>query len=169
MQEEHITFDITGAVVARAEMHRAARPRRGPPTPEHVLLVVEEDEVISELLFFYESHDPLDILEAYWNGSLDHVGTDEGIETSAELTPTAPPPTPTSSTEALQGSVDNSTDSNTTQNNTANDSSIQITEVIINNNLTIDIADNDDKTSNDDIEEEKEEEGKGGDKGDHAN
>ena len=158
-------FNIENAHVARAEMHRAPRPRRGPPTPEHVLLVVEDDDVISQILYFSQSHDPLDILEAYWNQSLDYVVPDEGIETTAEVTPPAPPPTPTSSTEAVHGSTETKPDIETLPqaNNNDTDSSVEITDIIINTNRTIDISN--DKADSESKEEGGEEENTEG----HAN
>ena len=158
-------FNIENALVARAEMHRAPRPRRGPPTPEHVLLVVEDDDVISQILYFSQSHDPLDILEAYWNQSLDYVVPDEGIETTAEVTPPAPPPTPTSSTEAVHGSTETKPDIETAPqaNHNDTDSSVEITDIIISTNHTIDISN--DKADSESKEEGGEEENTEG----HAN
>ena len=158
--EEHIAFNIQNA-----EMHRAPRPRRGPPTPEHVLLVVEDDDVISKVLYFFQSHDPLDILEAYWNQSLDYVVPDEGIETTAEITPPAPLPTPTSSTEAVNGSAETKTEVETPpqSNHNDTDSSVEITDIIISANVTIDIS-----NDKDDLEDKGEGEGGESTEG-HAN
>ena len=144
-QDQPITFNVEGALIARAEMLRAPRPRRAPPCPEHILIVLEEDEMISELLYFYSSHDPLDILEAYWNSSIDIVVSDEGIEISAEVTPPASSITPSSSMETQQGSTESKpdmvTNTSTQTVSTETDSSVEITHIVIPGEATIDIVD----------------------------
>ena len=87
--------------------------------PEHVLLVVEDFDTLTHVLTFQQAYDPEEILNAYWDGSINMTMPDEGFEATGSITPTAPPPTPTSSTEAVKGSSDtelpsqgNSTSSN---------------------------------------------------------
>ena len=91
-------------MVAEANLDAAPRPRRLNDTPEHVLLVLEDNNVITHILNFRESHNPEDILEAFWNRSINIVTPDEGFEASASASPPPPPPTPSSSTEAQRGS-----------------------------------------------------------------
>ena len=165
-----VFFNAQDALVARAEMLRAPRPHRQPPPPDHILIVVEQDEVISELLYFFTSHDPLDILEAYWNQSIDYVVPDEGIETTAESTPPAPPPTPTSSTEAQHGSSDNDDKAIIkpvpTEVSTDADSSVEVTEIVIKSDVqtdsTIEISDQSSSENERKGEEEEGEEKRGG-------
>ena len=168
-KEDPIFFNAQNALVARAEMWRAPRPRRQPPSPDHILIVVEEDETISELLYFYSSYDPLDILEAYWNQSIDYVVPDEGIETTAESTPPAPPPTPSSSTEAQQGSSQSQQESSEAssippppETSMDTDSSVEVTEIVIKSkekhDTTVEISDQ----SSSITEGERGEEEKGG-------
>ena len=102
--DDHMVFNVANALVAEANLDHAARPRRGPPTPEHVLLVIEDVDTITHVLNFYQPHDPMDIIEAFYNHSL-NTSVDEGFDTTATTGPQPPPPlTPSSSTEAVAGS-----------------------------------------------------------------
>ena len=102
--EDNIVFDIRNTIVGEANLDNAPRPRRMNETPEHVLLVLEDDNVITHILNFRDSHNPEDILEAFWNRSLNMMTPDEGFEASSSSSPPPPPPTPSSSTEAQKGS-----------------------------------------------------------------
>ena len=99
--DQIMAFNIIGAQIANANLDNAARPRRGPPTPEHVLISINMAGDISTLLHFHQPHDPEDILEAYWNNTLNSEAPDEGFDSTADVTPSAPPP---SSNEATFGS-----------------------------------------------------------------
>ena len=96
-----IAFNIMNARIANANLDNAARPRRGPPTPEHVLIEINLDGEISNLLHFNAPHDPEDILEAFWNNTINSEAPDEGFDSTTDTTPSAPPP---SSNEATLGS-----------------------------------------------------------------
>ena len=102
-EDDIIAFNITNTVVAQANLDNAARPRRGPETPEHTLIVIEDFDTITHVLNFQERHNPMDVVEAFFNRSL-NTTPDEGIDASSILTPSGPPPTPSSSTEAVAGS-----------------------------------------------------------------
>ena len=154
--EQVLAFNLLNAEVANANLDGAARPRRGPPTPEHVLVSIDMDGNISRILHFHEQHDPEDILEAYWNNTINSAAPDEGFDSTADVTPAAPPP---SSNEASFGSSnpplitlsDNSIE-------ILDDSNMDTSDVpnnlhLMSQNVTIDISDS--------IEEEKEEEEEG--------
>ena len=100
-RDQMMAFNLINANIANANLDGAARPRRGPPTPEHVLISVNMDGDIDTLLHFHERHDPLDILEAFLNNTLNSSAPDEGFDSTLSVTPSAPPP---SSNEATFGS-----------------------------------------------------------------
>ena len=102
--DEHIVFNIANTVVANANLDDAPRATANPATPEHMLIVVEDDNTITHLLRFDQRHSPSDILDAFWNRSLHMMLPDEGFEASVTSPPPPPPPTPSSSTEAVKGS-----------------------------------------------------------------
>ena len=99
-----IVFDIANAVVATGSLSGDNVPRSTGETPGHVLIVIEDPDIITHVINFSTRYQPEQILEAFWSNSLNLTLPDEGIENTAELTPAAPPPTPSSSTEARQGS-----------------------------------------------------------------
>ena len=105
-RDQILAFDILNTMVAQADMRNAARPRRGPPTPEHVLICADPYKgSISHILYFEEPHHPGDIVEAFENNTLNFSDPDEGFDASnTDDPPPPPPPTPASSTEAVHGS-----------------------------------------------------------------
>lgn len=107
-QEEDppIVFNIDNAMVAGAALDNDQRPIPPQDVPEHVLIVVEDFDTITHVLTFQQAYDPEDILNAFWNRSINVTFPDEGFEATASITPIAPPPTPTSSTEAVNGSAE---------------------------------------------------------------
>ena len=102
--DDHIVFNIQNTLVAQATLEDSPQIRVAPPTPEHVLIVVEDFDTITHIITFDRAHDPADILNAYWDNSINMAMPDEGFENSASITPSAPPPTPSTSTEAVRGS-----------------------------------------------------------------
>ena len=152
-QDDAVIFDIANAIVARGSLAGAPSPEHVPDQPEHVLIVVEDPDVITHVINFSTRHQPEDILQAFWSNSLNLTLPDEGIENTAEVTPSAPPPTPSSSTEAVQGSSDNpQIDSNTESTiNTSSDASV----LILNGNV-IDHYDSKGEDHSKDEEEEGE-------------
>ena len=99
-----IVFDVANAMVANGSLAGDVPNNNVPDIPEHVLIVIQDDNVITHLINFSNRHTPEEILEAFWTNSLNMSLPDEGIENTAEITPTAPPPTPSSSTEAIHSS-----------------------------------------------------------------
>ena len=147
-EDEIVAFNITHTIVAEANLDHAARPRRGPRTPEHNLIVIEDSNTITHILNFFQPCDPMDIIEAWFNHSL-NISHDEGIDASSNFMPSNPPPTPSSSTEAEAGSTEK--DHEDAQNNDAL------------------ILSDDEASAKEDTEEDKEEEEKGEKRKDHAN
>ena len=88
---EHIVFNIANTMVANANLDDAPRATATPVTPEHMLIVMEDDNVITHLLRFDQRHIPSDIIDAFWNRSLHMMLPDEGFEASVA---SPPPPTP---------------------------------------------------------------------------
>ena len=154
-----IVFDVANAVVARGSLAGDPSPDNAPDLPEHVLIVVEDPDVITHVINFSSRHQPEAILEAFWSNSLNLTLPDEGIENTAEVTPTAPPPTPTSSTEAMQGSSDTPQLSNDSVPEITLDSSSDTSILCINANVNDEL---DSKGDEETKEEETEEEGRRG-------
>ena len=100
-----LAFNILNTMVGTADLRNAARPRRGPPTPEHVLICADPaNNTISHILYFDQPHHPGDIVESFLNNTLNFSDPDEGFDVSQDAFPPPPPPTPSSSTEAVHGS-----------------------------------------------------------------
>ena len=154
-----IVFDVANAVVARGSLAGDPSPDNAPDLPEHVLIVVEDPDVITHVINFSSRHQPEAILEAFWSNSLNLTLPDEGIENTAEVTPTAPPPTPTSSTEAMRGSSDTPQLSNDSVPEVTLDSSSDTSILCINANVNDEL---DSKGDEETKEEETEEEGRRG-------
>lgn len=135
--DDPIIFDIANAIVARGSLADAPSPEHVPDQPEHVLIVVEDPDVITHVINFSTQHQPEDILRAFWSNSLSLTLPDEGIESTAEVTPSAPPPTPSSSTEAVQGSSDPPHMDSIQEviSDTSSDASVRIINSNINDNL----------------------------------
>ena len=100
-RDQIMAFNLINANIANANLDNAARPRRGPPTPEHVLISTDMAGNIDTLFHFHEPHEPLDILEAFLNNTINSSAPDEGFDSTLNMTPSAPPP---SSNEATFGS-----------------------------------------------------------------
>ena len=99
-----IVFDVGNAIVANGSITGNVPDNHNQDIPEHVLIVIEDGNVITHVINFANRHQPEEILEAFWTNSLNMSMPDEGIENTAEITPSAPPPTPSTSTEAIRSS-----------------------------------------------------------------
>ena len=127
-QDQVMAFNIINAQIANANLDGAARPRRGPPTPEHVLIEVDRDGNISHLLHFHQPHDPLDIIEAFLNNTLNSSAPDEGFDSTVNTTPAAPPNTSNEATfnDSTPSTAANESSNSTTTVISVSDNSIEI-------------------------------------------